>query len=116
MGEANSSKIALESQKEKDTFRVLIESAPVGIGDIGLEPPRFKWVNKATCNILGYTKEELLAMNPFDLIVEKTQATFSKKDEKNLSRKKSNAVSLLQAQNKEWTFYMGKFEREIASQ
>jgi PAS domain S-box-containing protein len=88
MGEANSSKIALESQNEKDTFRAIIESAPVGIGEIGFEPPRFKWVNKAACKILGYTKEELLTTNPFGLIVEKSKILFQKRMKKILAGKK----------------------------
>jgi PAS domain-containing protein len=56
----NSSKNEAEGLKDEEKFRVIVESAPVGIGEISFEPPRFKWVNQATCRILEYTKEELL--------------------------------------------------------
>jgi PAS domain S-box-containing protein len=63
-------------RQQEDSFRVIVESAPVGIGEISLDPPRFKWVNEATCKILEYTKEELLSMNPFDLIAEESKQFF----------------------------------------
>jgi PAS domain S-box-containing protein len=75
-------------KEREDKFRVIIESAPVGIGEISLEPPRFKWVNEATCKILEYTEEELLTMDPFDLIVEESQLLFRKRMKKILAGKK----------------------------
>jgi PAS domain S-box-containing protein len=78
----NSSNDPSEGLKEKDKFRVMIESAPVGIGEISLEPPRFNWVNEATCKILEYKEEELLTMNPFDLIVEESKPVFRERIKK----------------------------------
>jgi PAS domain S-box-containing protein len=65
-----------ELKRQKDIFSFIIKSAPVGIGEISLNPPRFKWVNEATCNILGYTEKELLNINPHDLINQAKQTTF----------------------------------------
>lgn len=87
-GNNYSSKNMAEDLKEKDKFRLIIESAPVGIGKISLEPPHFKWVNEATCKILEYTEEELLAMNPFDLIVEESKQLFQERMRKILAGKK----------------------------
>jgi PAS domain-containing protein len=78
----NSSNDPSEGLNEKDKFRVIIESAPVGIGEISLEPPRFNWVNEATCKILEYKEEELLTMNPFDLIVEESKPVFRERIKK----------------------------------
>ena len=85
MKNANSNFFSTPSDdlREQDgKYRTIIDSAPVGIGEIGLEPPRFKWVNEATCNILGYTEEELLNMNPFDLIIEESKPLFQKRMKK----------------------------------
>ena len=85
----NLSDTPLDDLREQDgKYRTIIDSAPVGIGEIGLEPPRFKWVNEATCNILGYTEEELLNMNPFDLIIEESKPLFQKRMKKILAGKK----------------------------
>ena len=73
------SRIVSENLKEKDKFRIIIESAPVGIGEISLEPPSFRWINKATCNILEYTEEELIKVNPFDLIAEESKSVFQER-------------------------------------
>ena len=72
-------------KEREDKFRAIIASAPVGIGEISLEPPRFKWVNDATCKILEYSEEELLTMNPFDLIVEESKPLFQKRMKKILA-------------------------------
>ena len=77
-----SSKAVLGDVEEKGKFRVIVESAPVGIGEIGLEPPRFKWINEATCRILGYTEEELLSINPHDLIAKESKPLFRKRMKK----------------------------------
>jgi PAS domain S-box-containing protein len=66
-------------KQQEDKLGVIIKSAPVGIGEISLEPPQFKWVNEATCRILEYTEEELLAMNPFDLIAEESKQLFQER-------------------------------------
>jgi PAS domain S-box-containing protein len=75
-------------KQQEDKLGVIIKSAPVGIGEISLEPPRFRWVNEATYTILGYKEEELLAMNPFDLIVEESKQLFQKRMKKILAGKK----------------------------
>jgi PAS domain S-box-containing protein len=82
------SRIVSENLKEKDKFRIIIESAPVGIGEISLEPPSFRWINKATCNILEYTEEELIKVNPFDLIAEESKSVFQERLNEILAGKK----------------------------
>jgi PAS domain S-box-containing protein len=80
---ATLSKETVKENEEKD--RRVIDFAPIGIGEITLTPPRFKWVNKATSKILGYTEEELLSMNPFDLIIEESRPLFHERLKKTLA-------------------------------
>jgi PAS domain S-box-containing protein len=84
----NSVKTPSEGLEENGKFRIIIESAPVGMGEVDLAPPRFKWVNEATCRILEYTEAELLGMNPFDLIVEESKQLFQERMRKLMAGEK----------------------------
>ena len=57
---------ALVESEEK--FRLLVENAPVGISISNLDG-NFQAVNKAYCNIVGYSKNELLNMTFMELTV-----------------------------------------------
>jgi PAS domain S-box-containing protein len=62
-------------QAEKKS-RLLIKHAPGMVYEIDFHRPAFKSVNDAVCDFLGYTREELLAMNPFDLLDDAGKALF----------------------------------------
>ena len=49
-------------------YRAIVEHAPTGIYEIDYSGPRFRRVNDAMCEILGYPREELLAMDPGALL------------------------------------------------
>jgi PAS domain S-box-containing protein len=87
-GNANLSKNTSERLKDEDKFRMILEYAPVGIGELQYNPPRFKWVNKAICRFIGYTEEELLRINPFDIIAEENKKIFQERMRKILAGKK----------------------------
>ena len=55
----------------------LIKYAPTGIYEIDFRGPRFISVNDAMCRILGYTREELLALSPSDLLDEESRTRFA---------------------------------------
>jgi PAS domain S-box-containing protein len=60
-------------QRSEAEYRHLVEHAPTGIYEIDYAGPRFRRVNDAMCRILGYTREELMAMNPEDLLDEESR-------------------------------------------
>lgn len=57
---------ALEESERQ--ARDLIEYAPTGIYEIQFHPPRFTHVNDAMCAMTGFSREELLALDPFELM------------------------------------------------
>ncbi|MGO9387141.1 MAG: PAS domain S-box protein [Methanobacterium sp.] len=54
--------------KSEEKSRLLIKYAPSMIYEIDYTTPKFITVNDAMCSKLGYTREELLKMNPLDLL------------------------------------------------
>ncbi len=57
----------------------LIRYAPTAIYKIDLRGPRFTSVNDAMCGVLGYAREELLAIPPADLLDEESRARFAER-------------------------------------
>ena len=56
---------ALRESEEK--FRTIIETTPDGYYEVDLSG-NFTFFNDSMCNILGYTREEITAMNQLDLL------------------------------------------------
>jgi PAS domain S-box-containing protein len=57
-------------------YRELVSHAPAGIYEVDFRRKRFNSVNDAMCDMLGYSREELLDLNPFDILDEEGQARF----------------------------------------
>ena len=68
----------LEEQikKSEQQARHLIQYAPAAIYEIDLRGPRLTSVNDLMCSYSGYSREELLALDPFELIVEEDRPRF----------------------------------------
>jgi PAS domain S-box-containing protein len=77
---------ALRASEEK--YRYLIKYAPTGIYEIDFTGPRFDTVNDAMCEMSGYTREELLVKNPFDLLTPESQIQFKQRIGKALAGEK----------------------------
>jgi PAS domain S-box-containing protein len=60
----------LESEKN---YCHLVKHAPTAIYEVDTINLKFKSVNDAMSQFLGYTKEELLSMNPLEILSEKSQ-------------------------------------------
>jgi len=72
--ERNEAEEALSIAERK--YRKLLRHAPAAIYEIDFRNKRFTSINEAMCQMLGYSRKELLAMNPFDLIIEDDKTRF----------------------------------------
>ena len=63
--------------KSEEKYRNLVQQAPTGICDIDFTTGRFTEVNDAMCQILGYTRDELLAMNASNILDDEGKALFA---------------------------------------
>ena len=66
---------ALRASEEK--YRNLVKYAPAAIFEVDFTVPRYVSVNDVMCEYLGYTSEELLSMNPFDIMDKESAALFA---------------------------------------
>ena len=67
-------KIDEEKLKESEgKYRELVKYAPAGIYEFDYETNRFISVNDVICEYTGYTKDELLNTNFFNLLTEESQ-------------------------------------------
>jgi PAS domain S-box-containing protein len=57
-----------EVARQEEQARHLIRFAPAAIYEIDLRGPRLVSVNDYMCDFSGYSREELLAMDPFDVL------------------------------------------------
>lgn len=70
-------KQAEEALREAEkNYRELVRYAPAAIYEMDFRKRRFTSVNDAMCQLLGYSREELLAMDPFDITDEEGKARF----------------------------------------
>lgn len=63
-------------------YKTLVKHAPVGIYEIDLKSRRLMDVNEVVCNSTGYSREELLSMDAFDLLAPSDKKIFSDRLEK----------------------------------
>jgi PAS domain S-box-containing protein len=67
-------KQAEEALRESEArYRQLVEYAPAAICEADLTTGRLLSVNEVLCEYSGYTRDELLALNPLDLMTEESQ-------------------------------------------
>ena len=77
---------ALKRSEEK--YRDLIKYAPSAIYEVDFRIPRYTSVNDVMCQYLGYSREELLHMNPFDIMDEKNATLFRERIRRQLNGEK----------------------------
>ena len=66
----NAVEALLESEEK---YRQLVEHAPAGIYEVDLTTGKLISVNDAMCEYVGYTREEFLNLNMWDLLTEESQ-------------------------------------------
>ena len=72
-------------QSNEEEYRNIIKHAPIGIYEMDFYGTRFRYVNNRFCQVLGYSEEELLAMNPLDLLSDDCRRVMQDKIEKALT-------------------------------
>ena len=77
---------ALRESEEK--YRNLVKYAPAAIYEMDLRGTKFFSVNEVMCNILGYSREELLSMKPTDLLDQEGRSLFKDRIRKKLAGEK----------------------------
>ncbi len=63
--------IALKESEDK--YKELVQHAPTGIYEFDMEKLKFISVNDVMCEYAGYSKDEFLALDPFELLDEDSQ-------------------------------------------
>jgi len=74
-----------ELKKSEEKSRLLIKYAPSMIYEIDFRGPKFISVNDVMSLTTGYTREELLSMNPSDLLVDESKKIFEERVNKFLA-------------------------------
>ena len=64
-------------QESETRYRNLVKYAPAGIYEVDFATARFTEVNDAMCQILGYSRDEILTMTPFDILDQEGRAHFA---------------------------------------
>lgn len=63
-------------RESEEKYRQLVEHAPSGIYEVDFVKGRFVEVNDLMCEYTGYTKKELLAMSPLQILAEESKGPF----------------------------------------
>ncbi|MGE5804221.1 MAG: PAS domain S-box protein, partial [Ignavibacteria bacterium] len=74
----------------EEKTRNLIKFAPAGIYEIDFHTKSFKSVNDVMCEYLGYTREELLSINAYDILDDEGKLTFRKRIAQYLAGEKAD--------------------------
>jgi PAS domain S-box-containing protein len=69
-------KQAASLEESEKRFRELVKDAPTAIYEIDFLKKKFTTVNDAMCSLSGYSREELLTMNIFELLDEVSKSKF----------------------------------------
>jgi PAS domain S-box-containing protein len=79
----NPAKISLEntfnSILSDEQLREFLQTAPLAIYEIDYNGPRFRSVNDTMCKLSGYSREELLLINPFNLLTSESRELFKER-------------------------------------
>jgi len=70
-------------------YRQLVEHAPAGIYEVDLTTSKLLSVNDIMCDLTGYTRDELLSLSPFSLLMEESRNRLSERIEKISSGEKT---------------------------
>lgn len=67
-----------ELRDSKKKYKDLVLHAPAGIFEFDMQTIRFISVNDVMCDYTGYTEEEFLELDPFDIICDESKEVFTR--------------------------------------
>ncbi len=73
---AERKEIEEELREAEQKANDLVRFAPTAIYEVDFRGPRFTRVNDAMCQMSGYSRAELLALNPFEILDQESQRRF----------------------------------------
>jgi PAS domain S-box-containing protein len=75
-------------RESEERYRQLLNHAPAGIYELDYETQKFVTVNEVMCEYTGYTREEFLALSPFEILTEDSRKLFMERLSKILAGEK----------------------------
>ena len=103
-------------QQSEKRYRQLVRHAPAGIYEVDFTTGHFTEVNDAMCQILGYTRDELLAMTPFDILDDEGRARFASRIRLGRSGERPAEVAEYRVRTKDgrliWALVNATFRRD----
>jgi PAS domain S-box-containing protein len=83
---ANENAVKIEDRLgiSEEKYRDLVDYAPAGIYEIDVRGEKFLNVNEYMCELLGYSRQELLSMSPSGLMDRESRELFAERVAKNL--------------------------------
>ncbi len=76
---ARMNKVREALRESEGKYRQLLNHAPSGMYEIDFLKRRFVNVNDVICEYTGYTREEFLALSPFDILTEESSKLFGER-------------------------------------
>jgi PAS domain S-box-containing protein/putative nucleotidyltransferase with HDIG domain len=105
--------------ESEERYRHLYEYAPTGIYELDFVNRKFVHVNDVLCGYTGYSKEELLSMNPLDILAEESQRAFLERLPKLIAGEKIPKTVEYKIKTKDgkglWVFLNAKYIKENGS-
>jgi len=96
-----------ELRESEAKANALVKYAPTGIYEIDYRVPSFLSVNDVMCKILGYTREELLAMSPAALLDDESNARFADRIKRQLAGQQIDELVEYRVRRKDGSFIFG---------
>jgi two-component system cell cycle sensor histidine kinase/response regulator CckA len=74
-------------RESRSKYKQLVEHAPAGIYEVDLNNTRFIRVNDIMCRVTGYSRQELMSMNPTDILTDSSREQLNERTQRLLEGK-----------------------------